>query len=65
MMNCRICGKQDCDDDCEELALIFREQQREKFKDVAVAPDECCVQCGDYLRGGREVLCDACLDESN
>lgn len=31
---CRICGRADCDDDCEELALIYREHQREKLRDI-------------------------------
>lgn len=42
---CRICHKIDCDDDCEELAAIFREQQREKLSDID--PDEIeCDVCG-------------------
>lgn len=31
---CRICKRADCDDDCEELAAIYREQQREKLRDL-------------------------------
>ena len=34
MTECRICGKRDCDDDCEELRAIYREQQREKLRDI-------------------------------
>lgn len=34
MTECRICGKRDCDDDCEELRAIYREQQREKLRDL-------------------------------
>ncbi len=42
---CRICRKPDCDDDCEERALIYRDQQREKLRDIDV--DEiCCDNCG-------------------
>lgn len=37
---CRICNRADCDDDCEELALIYREQQREKLRDIELTPDE-------------------------
>lgn len=31
---CRICKRVDCDNDCEELAMIYREQQREKLRDL-------------------------------
>jgi hypothetical protein len=31
---CRICKRVDCDDDCEELALIYRDAQREKLRDI-------------------------------
>lgn len=34
MTECRICGKRDCDDDCEELQAIYREHQREKLRDL-------------------------------
>lgn len=34
MDKCRFCGKSDCDDDCEELASIYRQQQREKLRDL-------------------------------
>lgn len=44
-MECRICKRDDCDDDCEELALIYRQQQREKLRDID--PDEIvCDLCG-------------------
>lgn len=36
MTECRICGQLDCDDDCEELHAIYREQQREKLRDIDV-----------------------------
>ena len=45
MDECRICGKPNCDDDCEELAAIYREQHREKLRDID--PDEIeCDVCG-------------------
>ena len=45
MSICRICKKEDCDDDCEELALIYRQEQREKLRDIN--PDEIkCDVCG-------------------
>lgn len=37
---CRICGKADCDDDCEELAAIYREQQREKLRDLMLDEED-------------------------
>lgn len=53
---CRICGKTDCDDDCEELDAIYREQQREKLLDIDV--DEItCDWCG---RTYGETSHDAC-----
>ena len=42
---CRICKRDDCDDECEELALIYREQQREKLRDIDPAQIDCDV-CG-------------------
>ncbi len=44
MNKCSICGKQDCDDDCAELAVIYREQQREKLRDID-AGEIVCDQC--------------------
>lgn len=37
---CRICHRLDCDDDCEELAAIYREQQREKLRDIELDEDD-------------------------
>ncbi len=45
MTECRICGKCDCDDDCEELRAIYREQQREKLRDIDIDEITCDV-CG-------------------
>lgn len=42
---CRICNKANCDDDCEEMAAIYRDQQREKLRDVDVDEIDCDV-CG-------------------
>lgn len=45
MSTCRICKSENCDNDCEELALIYRKQQREKLRDID--PDEImCATCG-------------------
>ena len=43
MTTCRICHKADCDDDCEELAAIYRQQQREKLRDIDVDEVTCDV----------------------
>lgn len=45
MVMCRICKKVNCDDDCEELAAIYRDQQREKLRDIDIEAIECEV-CG-------------------
>jgi hypothetical protein len=37
---CRICRKVDCYDDCEELAAIYREAQREKLRDVGIEDED-------------------------
>lgn len=42
---CRICKRANCDDDCEELAAIYRAQQREKLRDIDVDEIHCDV-CG-------------------
>lgn len=45
MNTCRICGTDPCENDCMELATIYREQQREKLADID--PDEIeCDVCG-------------------
>ena len=42
---CRGCKRANCDDDCEELQAIYREQQREKLRDID--PDDVtCDVCG-------------------
>ena len=48
---CRICKKANCDDDCEELAAIYRDQQREKLRAIDVDEIDCDV-CG-YSYGHR------------
>lgn len=58
MMKCRICKKPDCDDDCEEIASIYREQQREKLRDIDPEEIECDV-CG---RTYGEAYHDDCID---
>ena len=50
-MTCHICKRPNCDDDCAELALIYREQQREKLADIDVDEIDCDV-CG-YTYGER------------
>ena len=45
MTECRICGKRDCDDDCEELRVIYREHQREQLRDIDIDEITCDV-CG-------------------
>jgi len=38
---CRFCGQpMPCDGDCEELQAIYREQQREKLRDIEIDEDE-------------------------
>lgn len=37
LTECRICGKQDCDDDCKKLQVIYREFQREKLRNIDIA----------------------------
>jgi hypothetical protein len=37
---CRYCGKTPCPDDCEELAMIYREQQKEKLRDLDFDEEE-------------------------
>ena len=56
---CRICGVINCDNDCAELALIYREQQREKLSDIDVNEIE-CDECG-YTYGERSH--DDCHDD--
>lgn len=55
-MECRICKREECDDDCEELALIYRQQQREKMRDID--PDEItCDECGLTYGDASHELC--------
>lgn len=45
MTACKVCKRISCDDDCEELQEIYRQQQREKLRDID--PDEIdCEVCG-------------------
>lgn len=37
---CKICGVTDCDDDCEERRLIYRERQREMLMDCDFTEEE-------------------------
>lgn len=56
MTECRICGKRDCDDDCEELQAIYREHQREKLRDIDVDEITCDV-CGVTYSQDSHDLC--------
>jgi hypothetical protein len=56
MTECRICGKRDCDDDCEELQAIYREHQREKLRDIDVDEITCDV-CGMTYGQDSHDLC--------
>ena len=58
MSACRVCGRVGCDDDCEELRAIYREQQREKLRDIDVDETACDV-CG---RSYGEASHDDCRD---
>ena len=58
VLACRICKRVNCDDDCEELSIIYREQQREKLRDIDVDEIECDV-CG---RTYGETSHDHCYD---
>ena len=40
MAKCRDCGQNPCDSDCGELRLIYREQQREKLRDIELSDEE-------------------------
>ena len=53
---CRICKRVDCDDDCEELQAIYREQQREKLRDIAIDEITCDV-CGMTYGQDSHDLC--------
>lgn len=45
MTGCKVCGDDPCDNDCEELQLIYRDRQREILSDID--PDEIeCDVCG-------------------
>lgn len=50
---CPICKNVDCDDDCEELHLIYREAQRKKLRDIEL---DLCDHCGrdDCICGDTE-----------
>ena len=56
MTDCRICGQLGCDDDCEELRAIYREQQREKLRDIDIDEIECDV-CGLTYGQASHDLC--------
>lgn len=45
---CRICHEQNCDKDCEELQAIYREQQREKLRDIDPYEVDPCEHCLRY-----------------
>ena len=60
MAMCRICKQVDCDDDCEELALIATERKREMLKDIDISDmDNECACCGWPIDKGRS-LCFYC-----
>ena len=56
MAECRICGKRDCDDDCAELRVIYREHQREKLRDIDIDEITCDV-CGRTYGQDSHDLC--------
>lgn len=56
MSECRICGKRDCDDDCEELRAMAREHQREKLRDIDIDEITCDV-CGRTYGQDSHDLC--------
>ena len=58
-MNCRICHKLDCDDDCEELAAIAREWHKEQMKDIDLSEMDDCMSCGCPVDRGY-MLCYTC-----
>jgi hypothetical protein len=65
---CRICRKPDCDDDCEELALIYREHQREKLRDIDVDEihcDNCGLTYGEASHDGCRPIYNAAHQEPN
>ena len=37
---CPHCGDTDCDTDCGERALIYRERQREIYRDIELDPED-------------------------
>lgn len=58
-MICRICKKVDCDDDCEELAAIYRKQQKEKLQDIDLSDMDECMACGCPIDSAYN-LCFSC-----
>lgn len=40
MSKCRICKKDDCDDDCEERLLIYRAHRAEQLRDIELEETE-------------------------
>lgn len=43
--DCSICKRADCDDDCGERALIYREHHRLQMLDIDIDTDHTCMQC--------------------
>lgn len=60
---CPHCGDTDCDTDCGERALIYREHRRNQLADIEIDPAERCPDCGAYV--GDELLCDLCDQEAS
>lgn len=51
---CFVCGRQDCDDDCEELREIYRARQREMVQDIDVDEIFCEVCRRSYAEASHE-----------
>lgn len=54
---CPHCGDVDCDTDCGERALIYREHRRNQMHDIELGDDEVCRECGGYI-GRNGCYCD-------
>lgn len=66
MAQCRICKQESCNDDCEELSLIYREQLREKLADVELEDEEICACCGNYnAQNAQWSICQDCQNDSD
>lgn len=45
---CQYCGEVDCDKDCGELAMIYRERQRESLRDIDLDDVELDYETGHW-----------------